>query len=279
MPDPLRLAVSNIAWEPVEDAAVAELLRSEGVGGVEIAPTTWCPHPADAAAEEIAAYRRSWNDRGLAIVSLQSLLFGRPDLQLFGDDSSRAALADYMRRIIDLGAALGAGVLVFGSPKNRRRGSLSTHRAFGIAVDFFRDVGAFAHARRVCVCIEANPPEYGCDFITTTAEAVALCRAVDHPGIRVNGDLGGMTMAREDIPAALASAAPFVAHFHASESNLAELGASANHICAARGLAAIAYNGWVSIEMRSCGSGQNALAVERAVRLAKRAYAPFVPLS
>ena len=73
---------------------------------------------------DIAEYRRSWEDRGLQIVSLQSLLFGRSDLQLFGDDGVRAALADYLRRVIDFGAPLGAHALVFGSPKNRLRGAL-----------------------------------------------------------------------------------------------------------------------------------------------------------
>jgi hypothetical protein len=34
--------------------------------------------------------------------------------------------------------------------------------------------------------------------VTTTAEAAELCAAVNHPGIRVNADLGGMAMAAED---------------------------------------------------------------------------------
>jgi hypothetical protein len=90
MPEAVRLAVSNIAWEPHEDDAVAEVLRREGVSGVEIAPTKWRARPFDASADEIAEYRRSWEDRGLRIVSLQSLLFGRSDLQLFGTDGVRA---------------------------------------------------------------------------------------------------------------------------------------------------------------------------------------------
>ena len=94
MPEATRLAVSNIAWEPQENDAVAEVLRREGVNGVEIAPTKWRARPFDATAEEIAEYRRGWEDRGLRIVSLQSLLFGRPELQLFGSDAVRAALAD-----------------------------------------------------------------------------------------------------------------------------------------------------------------------------------------
>ena len=271
MPEATRLAVSNIAWEPQEDDTVAKVLRREGVSGVEIAPTKWRARPFDASAVEIAEYRRSWEDRGVRIVSLQSLLFGRPDLQLFGSDAVRAALADYLRRVIDFGASLGAHAMVFGSPKNRLRGALDLRDANEIAAAFFRDLGEHASARGVAFCVEANPPEYGCDFVTTTEEAVDLCAMVDHPGIRVNADLGGMTMAGEDPGASIAAARKFVAHVHASEPHLVELGAAADHAVAGTALREIGYEGWVSVEMRAAAH-ENASAVERAVSIARVAY-------
>lgn len=263
----LRLAVSNIAWTPDEDDAVAELLRAEGVTGVEIAPTKWRDRPLEATAAEVAAYRRAWADRDLRIVSLQALLFGRPDLELFG--ATRGQLAEYLHRTIELGAGLGAHALVFGSPKNRLRGPLTIADAMASAAEFFRDIGDFAADHGVVVAIEANPPEYGCDFVTRTSEAVALCRAIASAGIGINGDLGGMTMSGDEPRATLEAARGYVAHFHASEPNLAELGLSADHAAAAAGLRAIGYDGWVSIEMRAAS---NILAVERAVRLANSIY-------
>jgi sugar phosphate isomerase/epimerase len=164
--------------------------------------------------------------------------------------------------------------VVFGSPKNRLRGALPSDEANELAADFFREIGDHAAARGVTLCIEANPRDYGCDFVTTTDEAVALCRLVGHPGIRVNGDLGGMTMSGEDPRSSVVAAGELLAHFHASEPNLAELGAGADHARAALALAAIGYRRWVSIEMRPpAPGGENAVdAVERAVRLARRAY-------
>jgi D-psicose/D-tagatose/L-ribulose 3-epimerase len=272
MRDATHLAISNIAWQPDEDEVVADLLHREGITGVELAPTKWRERPLDASADDIVAYRRTWEDRGLRVVSLQSLLFGRPDLQLFGGDAARVALADYLRRVIDFGALLGARALVFGSPKNRLRGSITFKDATDIAAPFFHTLGAHASARGISFCIEANPPEYGCDFVTTTAEAAELCAVVDHPGIRINADLGGMTLAGEDPLAAIQSAKAFIAHVHASEPHLAELGAAANHGLAASALDAIEYDGWVSIEMRAGTTGDNVDAIERAVRRAKQEY-------
>jgi sugar phosphate isomerase/epimerase len=275
MSSSLRLAASNIAWMPEQDDAIADLLVAEGVSGVEIAPTKWRERPLNASAIDVAAYRRAWEDRGLRIVSMQSLLFGRSDLQLFATESQREATVDYLRRTIDLGAALGARTLVFGSPKNRARGSMPEREATSIAIETFRELGAHAGERDVLFCLEANPPEYGCDFITTTAEAVSLCRAVDQPGFCVNADLGGMTLSHDDPGLCVADAAGAIGHFHASEPHLSELGASSDHQRAAEGLARIQYPGWVSIEMRNVvpfASEANVEAVGRAVRLAKSAY-------
>ena len=89
----------------------------------------------------------------------------------------------------------------------------------------------------------------------------------------MNADLGGMTMMGEDPNAELFAAGGFLGHVHASEPNLAELGAAADHAAAAEGLTSIGYAGWVSIEMRAAGNGRNLAAVERAIRLAKQVYA------
>src|SRR5262249_40426902 len=152
--------------------------------------------PLDATAQEIADYRRAWADRGLEISSLQALLFGRPDLELFG--ATRRQLAEYLYRVIEFGAGLGASALVFGSPKNRLRRSLSSADAVASAAEFFREIGSVAAQQGVVVAIEANPPEYGGDFVTRTSEAAELARATASVGIGINGDLGGMTMSGDD---------------------------------------------------------------------------------
>jgi sugar phosphate isomerase/epimerase len=143
----------------------------------------------------------------------------------------------------------------------------------GLASDFFRALAPHARDRGVTFCIEANPSAYGCDFITQTSEAVALCRLVDDPSVRVNADLGGMILAKEDPAAAIAQAAPFIAHVHASEPHLTLLSTDTAHEGAASALAQAGYSSWVSIEMRAPAPNDQIGALERAIRLAKRAYA------
>jgi len=267
----MKLAMSNIAWRPEEDAAVATLLTRDGFQAVEIAPTRVWKDPLQAPPAEIRAHRTFWADQGLPIVALQSLLFGHPELTLFDSTEARQAMRDYLAGMIHLGAALGASVLVFGSPKNRQRQGLSVEAAQAIAIDFFRDLGNVALSAGVRFCIEPNPSFYDCDFVTTSAEGQQLVQAVNSPGFCLHLDAAGMTLAGE-APQALRAAQDAIAHFHVSEKNLAPIGTgSVDHERFAEELRQAHYAHWVSVEMRP-GEGSNLERIEAVLKKVQLTY-------
>jgi sugar phosphate isomerase/epimerase len=246
-----RIAVSNIAWPAGADEVAADLLRAHGVAGVEVAPTRLWPRPAEATESDAAACRSAWERRGLPIVAMQALLFGRPELTLFETPTMREETIAYLDRIIQLAGWLGCGPLVFGSPKNRLRRGRPTEEVWPEALDVFRRLGEQAERHGVVFCIEANPPEYGCDFVTTVTEAAAVVRAVGHPGVGLHLDGGGMTLTDEG-PASAGDVR--LRHFHVSEPHLVPVGSvnsAAAHARYRRELAAGGYAGWCSIEMRA----------------------------
>lgn len=248
----MKLAVSNIAWPTDQDEAVADILPGLGVGGIEVAPTKVWPHPLLVAPAELDAYRRFWADRGLEIVAAQALLFGRPDLTLFESAAAQARTLDYLTGIIRVCARLGAKALVFGSPKNRRVGHLPPAVAAQLAVGFFDRLASVAEAAGTTVVMEANPPEYGADFVTRAGEAIELVRAVNRPGFRLHLDTGCMTLAHDPIRATFDAGFAHLRHFHVSEPNLDVPGISGrvDHAAFAAELARRGYSGWVSLEMR-----------------------------
>lgn len=271
------LAASNIAWEPAEDDAVAVVLRAAGFTGVEIAPTKRWESPIEATKREIAEYKAAWEKRGLKIAALQSLLFGRPDLQLFGNQVSRRALREYMMALIEMASGLGAGALVFGSPKNRKRGAMKLDEATGIASEFFREIGAVAMSHRCVVCIEPNPPSYDCDFINTTPEALALVEMIGSRGVRIQGDMGAILTNAEDPAGAVTLAGPLIGHFHVSEPGLAEIANAGANESAATALRTSGYSGWVSIEMRAAAAGSRVDAIGRAAKRVAEIYKATLP--
>jgi sugar phosphate isomerase/epimerase len=266
----MKLAASNIAWDPSEDDAVATILRERGFTGVEIAPSKRWESPIDATKKEIASHRGEWKNRGLQIVAMQALLFGRPDLQLFGPETVRRALREYLTSLIEMAHGLGAHALVFGSPKNRQRGTMPLDEATGIAVEFFRELGTIASSRDCVICIEPNPAVYDCDFINTTAEAVALCEQIGSRGVRVNGDAGAIASNGDD-PGSIRDAVKWFGHFHASEPSLVEVSDGAAQRECAEMLREGGYSGWVSLEMRAAEQ-RRPEALARAADRVRRIY-------
>ena len=248
----MKLAISNLAWARDHEVAVATIMRGANVSGVELAPTKIWHDPLEATDAEIAGYRKFWESFGIEIVSLQSLLFEKPDAELFGSDSARADVLDYLRAMIRLASKLGASVLVFGSPRNRRRDGLSDDAAEAIAVPFFRALANEAVKHGVTFCIEPNPVEYGCDWITTSSEGAQLVEAVGAEGLALNLDAGGMTLAKEEPVTAIAACAQVLAHFHISNPNLTPVGTAddiVRHGVFGRALKEEGFSGWASIEM------------------------------
>ncbi len=247
----MKTAISNIAWNVADDAWVADLMLEMGVVGVEIAPTKIWPKPLLASAAELLEYRRFWEQRGIRIVAMQSLLFGRADLQVFEDQAKRDEMLQYLEAIMALASTLGAGPLVFGSPKNRKVGSRPRVEADAIAIDFFRRAGEAAIKHSVTLCIEPNPPQYECDYVTCAQQGLDLVRAVDHPGFRLHLDAAGMTLAGDPLEASLRAATGSMCHFHVSEPSLGPIGqGGVKHAVLADQLRQLGYAHWTSVEMR-----------------------------
>ena len=259
-------AASNIAWQPAQDEAAAEILVQHGFTGVEVAPSMLFADPTNASDADLRQQRDRWLGRGLTIVALQSLLYGHPQLRLFADPASRAAMLDHLTRITRVAAGLGAGAMVFGSPGNRQRGDLAPDEAATIATDFFGQLGDIAANHGTTMCLEANAPDYGCDFVCRTREAIELVQAVDSPGFRVQIDTSTMALNGEDYGPTIQAAVPFAAHFHVSEPHLEAVSETGpvpiGEVLAAA--TAAQYRGWISLEMRAVGVDGNLAALRTA---------------
>lgn len=267
----MRLAISNIAWRPEEDSAVAFIMAEHHVTRLEVAPTVMWPNPLAVAMPEALTYRRWWEDRGITIVAMQALLYGRSDLTIFGTESARLATLDYLTAIVRLGGWLGATRLVLGSPANRRVGDLASEERQRIAVEFFRRAGHAALENGTTLCLEPNPPQYACDFVNSAREARDLIGRVGSTGFGLHLDSGAMTLQGEAPDEVTAGELPL--HFHISEPFLARLGSGeTNHAGFVRVLSAGHYGGVCSIEARRPTQGSVLDEVSRNLAFAAETY-------
>ena len=269
----MRLAISNIAWETLEDESVARLLNRAGLDAIDVAPGKYFPEPAKATEEDIERVRSWWGDRGIEITGMQALLFGTTGLNLFGPPEVQDAMLRHLSVVCRIGAGLGATRLVFGSPKNRDRSGLSDQDALDVAVAFFRRLGDIAQSYGVMLCLEPNPACYGANFMTTSAETARVVERIDHPAIRMQLDTGALTINREDPVAVLKNCSRIVGHIHASEPELVPLGdGGTDHGRMRKALQQHLPNHVVAIEMLATKTEPHEASIERALNVAIRHY-------
>ena len=269
----MRLALSNIAWDPAEDLQVAQLLQRHAIDAIDVAPGKYFPDPFKASDADIARVQRWWYERGIEITGMQGLLFGTTGLNVFGAEISQAGLLMHLANVCRIAAGLGATRLVFGSPKNRDRSGLDDQQAVEVAADFFRRVGHFAGAYGVLMCLEPNPPCYGANFMTTSAETARVVREVDSPDIKMQFDTGALTINGETADAVLREHADLIGHVHASEPDLVPLGdGSTDHAEAHRALKQYLPEHLVTIEMFATAHEPHLVSIERALIAADAFY-------
>ncbi|HEY8038132.1 MAG TPA: sugar phosphate isomerase/epimerase [Methylobacter sp.] len=269
----MRLAISNIAWDPVEDEEIAKLLSRYGVDAIDIAPGKYFPDPINATDQEIAQVKRWWAERGIEITGTQALLFGTVGLNVFGSPEVQEAMLQHLAAVCRIGAGLGGARLVFGSPKNRDRSGLNDEQAGEIAIPFFRRLGDIARVHGVVMCLEPNPTCYGANFMTASAETAQVVEQIAHSAIRMQLDTGALAINGEDPATVLQNSAALIGHIHASEPDLVPLGdGGTEHGKVVEALKRYLPNHVVSIEMLATRNEPHPISIERALCAAVRHY-------
>lgn len=269
----MKIAISNLAWQAKEEAQIAEVMQHFNIQGVEIAPTKIWQFPLLATNEEISSYQKFWQSKNIKIIALQSLLFGRNDLTIFENINKRQETLNYLARMLELGAKLGAKVLVFGAPKNRQIGNLTNQEAQEIAQVFFYELGEIAAKYGLSFCIEPNPTIYNCDFITNSQAGLELVKQINSHGFGLHLDSAAMTLSEENIVAQLKICHNYLCHFHISDPYLQLIGkGEVDHKIFAQTLVNLGYQNWVSIEMKALDESDNISSVTVALKNAIKYY-------
>ena len=152
----MRLALCNevLAAMPLERQC--EHAAALGYDGLEIAPYTLFDRPDEVTANEASRVRNVVESAGLAVTSLHWLLARPAGLSLTDPDAStRSRTLEVMTRLTGLCAALGANVLVHGSPQQRQIPRGGTHGdARARLVDALAQVASAAAREGVVYCLE-----------------------------------------------------------------------------------------------------------------------------
>ena len=269
----MKFAVSNIALAAFDHTDDFGHLADMGLSGLEVAPScVWRDTWQGLTTLEVNDYRRRAERAGLRIVGLHSLLYDQPDLALFGDTETRRRTLDFMTHLSTVCRDLGGRTLIWGG--GRKRGQLSPDDARHRAVAFFRDLHHRIADHGTCFCLEPLGPGDS-DFVNTVRESIAIVKAVGQPSLGVQIDAKALVENQEADDVTFRAAKPHLVHFHANEPGLGVLGSSGavDHTAMGRRLAAIGYDGFVSIEQRMIDEADPLTGIRQSAHHLKECYA------
>lgn len=241
----MKLSISNIGWKQPQDQQVYELMKKYGFCGLEIAPTRICPENPYDHLETIKEWKKTLKETyGFEVPSMQSIWFGRTE-NMFRSEDERKTLLNYTKKAIDFASVIGCKNLVFGCPRNR---NLPEGADKKIAIEFFKELGAYAAEKKTVIGMEANPPIYNTNYINDTRSALELVREVASEGFLLNLDVGTMIQNEETLEE-LQGQVPLFNHVHISEPGLKMIEERSLHTELAQLLKKENYKKYVSIEM------------------------------
>lgn len=219
----LRFGLCNEVLQPMPFEQQCRLAAALGYDGLEVAPFTLAGNPEDITDAQAAVFRRMAQDQGLTIDGLHWLLVAPAGLSIVSDDQAvRDRTVAFMRRLVELCAAMGGRYLVHGSPRQRSIPPGSTREeALARATECFAQVGSAAARAGVVYCIEPLSTRET-NLVNTVAEAVRVVDAVGSPGLKTMVDCSAAgQMEKASIPDLLAHWVPtgHVAHVQVNDPN------------------------------------------------------------
>jgi sugar phosphate isomerase/epimerase len=247
----MRYAICNETFEGWDHTCVCRTVAELGYQGLEVAPFTLAPRITDVPREQRRTLRRQAEDSGLEIIGLHWLLAKTEGFQLTSPDPAvRRRTAEYLGELAGACRDLGGGLMVFGSPAQRRIPAGATRaQAADYAVDTFRQAAPAIADAGVKLCLEPLSPSEA-DFINTCAEAMEILGRVDHPNFVLHLDVKAMSTDDAPTPELIRRYGPRAGHFHANDVNRRGPGfGDTDFVPIFRALTDSGYAGWVSVEV------------------------------
>lgn len=246
-----RFSICNELLSNTDINRSFEIVSELGYRGIEIAPFTISDDVRKISRKDREALRGLAASNGLEIVGIHWVLVSPAGLHLtHSDASTRERTKNYMADLIAFTADIGGHVIVLGSPKQRSISkNVRKEDAWVFAKQILRYCCEEAERLDVLLCLEPLSRSLT-NFINTAEEAMRMIEDVGLPNMRMTLDVYSMSDEEKSMHEIITRSAPFLAHFHANDTNGKAPGmGNADYDSIARALKDIDYKGFVSVEI------------------------------
>ncbi len=246
----MKFAICNETFRDHDFAGTCAEAERHGYTGLEVAPFTL--GNIDKIDEKYAASLGGViRDHGLEMVGFHWLLAKTEGIHLTHPDPQVAKRTfEYTQQLIDVCAAMGGGIMVWGSPDQRTlEPSWNPSEAKKRVTDFFQRLTPHLADAGVTIALEFLGPQET-NFLNTAAETIDLLKKIDSPQVRLHLDVKAMASEQRPISDVVRESVKWAAHVHANDPNLAGPGmGEVRFPQIADALVKGGYDGWISVEV------------------------------
>jgi sugar phosphate isomerase/epimerase len=185
----MKLIISNLSWNSDEDYKVINIIKKLDIKNIEISANKIFNN--NYTLKNIKKNQHFWRKEKIKFYSMQSILFNTKNAYLFGNKTQQKIFFNEIKKKIYLCKKIGAKVIVFGSPSNKKIFSeRNLDKLNRIAYNSFKKISKICEKYRICFCIEANPKIYNCEYLNYTKDAVRLVKKINSKFFKLNFDVG-----------------------------------------------------------------------------------------
>ena len=185
----MKLIISNLSWNLNENYKVINIIKKLDIKNIEISANKIFNN--NYTLKNIKKNQHFWRKEKIKFYSMQSILFNTKNAYLFGNKTQQRIFFNEIKNKIYLCKKIGAKVIVFGSPSNKK---IFLHRNLDnlnkIAYNSFKKISKICEKCGICFCIEANPKIYNCEYLNYTKDAIKLVKQINSNFFKLNLDLG-----------------------------------------------------------------------------------------
>lgn len=205
-------------------------------------------------------------------IKVSAICAGFHGVIISDDEGERNKAKASIKEILTAAGALGAkGMIVVPAFHNQTK--LGHQEAREVLVKLLPELGEHAHQAGTKILLE--PLNRGeCHFLRQVADAAAICRDVNHPGVALMGDFWHMTWEETSDFAAFVAAGKYLQHVHCAsrkERKIPGEDEGDHYVDGMKGLKHIGYQNYISLE---CGcKGDRPKALANAAKLLREQWA------
>lgn len=205
-------------------------------------------------------------------VKISAICAGFKGWLISTEESERKKCMDTSKEILVAAGALNSSGMILVPGFNGQQPSLPFVEARAILIDQLKELGEFAVKNNTSIILEPlNRKEAW--FLRMVADAAAICRDVDSPGVKCMGDFWHMTWEETDDMGAFLSGQRYLNHVHIASRktrNTPGEDEGDNYVTGFKALKMINYKNFVSFE---CGTkGDKKVAVPAALKLLREQW-------